>query len=170
MGRRAFWTAVVLAMTPGSLALAGLAVSAWQVGDPIVTYWDGPLLTDPVAHQALNGGYNVVQSWGVGEVPIAYSHNLRTMLRDAGVLTPDSLDNGPKQAALNALIDRYKASPAAYAYYIADEPGYSQFARLGALVDYIRRRDPKHVSYINLPYNWSSPSQLGYPDYNGYLD
>ena len=32
----------------------------WSVGEPIVTYWAGPELTDAAAQQMSEGGWNVV--------------------------------------------------------------------------------------------------------------
>lgn len=59
--RRAWRVVGVLAITLlGALTWAP-AVSAWTIGKPIVTYWDGPgVFDDRVANQAVNGGFNLV--------------------------------------------------------------------------------------------------------------
>ena len=38
----------------------GPPASAWKVGSPIVTYWAGPAMTDQVAQQMADGGFNLV--------------------------------------------------------------------------------------------------------------
>jgi hypothetical protein len=64
----------------GALAWAP-AVSAWAIGKPIVTYWDGPgVLDDRVANQAVNGGFNLVWVHSLAELNLAQEHGLRGLL------------------------------------------------------------------------------------------
>ena len=122
----------------------------WTVGTPIVMYWgDGKALTDARAEEAAVGGYNVVWITAVAQAKMAEQKGLRTILMHP-LLSVDSLDGGSRQASLDALIDAYQKSPAAYAYLIADEPPLPMLTGLGRLVEYIRLRDPGHLSYINI--------------------
>ena len=87
--------------------------SEWSLGTPIVTYWDGPILDDRVAHQAINGGFNLVWIHSIGALDIAEQHNLRGLWYGA-------LDD--------ATIAQIRHHPALYAYYIFDEPpGFTFF-------------------------------------------
>lgn len=132
---------------------------AWKVGTPIVTYWCGPAMTDAVAKQMADGGWNVV--WcGEGDLNTAHRHGLRGQLTHP-LLAPASLDDPKKREQLDALIARVRQHPALYAYYIIDEPNASQFAALGKLVAYLRERDPAHVAYINLFPTYATNKQLG---------
>jgi hypothetical protein len=134
--------------------------AAWQVGVPIATYWAGPSLTDAVAQQMVEGGFNLVWCGSEKELDVAQRHGLRGQLTD-GLLTPASLDDPQRRAQLDALIARVSKHPALYAYFIVDEPNAAQFAALGKLVVYLREHDPRHLAYINLFPTYATNEQLG---------
>ncbi|MGQ9588967.1 MAG: hypothetical protein ACUVYA_01590 [Planctomycetota bacterium] len=155
------------------LALGGVALAAegaprpaasepagsWSVGEPIVTYWCGPPLTDAVLRQMVEGGFNLV--WcHESELDLAARHGVRAHLTD-GVLSPASLETPEGIARLDALIERVRRHPALYSYHIVDEPSAAQFPALGKLVAHIRERDPAHLAYINLFPTYASNEQLG---------
>jgi len=142
------------------VAEAGPAAGSWQVGTPIVTYWCGPSLTDAVAQQMAEGGFNLVWCGNEKELDVAHQHGLRAQLTD-GLLTPASLDDPKRLEQLDALIARVSKHPALYAYHLIDEPDASQFPALGKLVAYLRRRDPSHLAYINLFPTYATNEQLG---------
>jgi len=142
-------------------AQADLKTAApWQVGAPIVTYWCGPSLTDAVAQQMAEGGFNLVWCGSETELDIAHRHGLRGQLTD-GLLTAASLDDPNRREQLDALIARVSKHPALYSYHLIDEPNASQFPALGKLVAYLRERDPAHLAYINLFPTYASNEQLG---------
>lgn len=179
-GRSTFCVAAILASTLSSMIpRQAVAAPAWNIGTPIVTYWEGPgslfsgqevygVLDNAAAQQVVGGGFNVACAATIQEVQLARWHGLRTMFQ-SDLFTSASLDGGTKQSQLNALIDQYKILPAAYSYHIADEPGAAQFSDLGRIVSYIRQRDPSHMAYINLFPNYASNSQLGTNSYDTYL-
>jgi hypothetical protein len=134
--------------------------ASWQVGTPIATYWAGPSLTDAVAQQMVEGGFNLVWCGSEKELDVAQRHGLRGQLSD-GLLTPASLDDSQRRAQLDALIARVSKHPALYAYFITDEPNASQFAALGKLVAYLHEHDPPHLAYINLFPTYATNEQLG---------
>ena len=136
------------------------AAVSWQVGTPIATYWAGPSLTDAVAQQMVEGGFNLVWCGSEKELDVAHRHGLRGQFT-SGLLTPASLDDSERREQLDALIGRVSKHPALYAYYIIDEPNASQFPALGKLVAYLRERDPLHLAYINLFPTYANNKQLG---------
>ncbi|RPJ20928.1 MAG: hypothetical protein EHM35_18880 [Planctomycetaceae bacterium] len=136
------------------------AAGSWQVGAPIVTYWCGPSLTDAVAQQMAEGGFNLVWCGSEKELDVAHRHGLRGQLTD-GLLTPASLDVPQRREQLDALIARVSRHPALYAYHLIDEPSASQFPALGRLVAYLRQCDPLHLAYINLFPTYATNEQLG---------
>ena len=147
----------------GSLQAAAPPVPAgatgWKVGTPIVTYWCGPAMTDAVATQMAEGGWNVV--WcSERELDVALRHGLRAQLTDP-LLAPASLDDPKQREKLDALIARVRVHPALYDYFITDEPSAAQFAALGRLVAYLRELDPAHLAYINLFPTYANNEQLG---------
>jgi hypothetical protein len=149
--------AFIVTVAPLSVA-AGRDVS-WKINTPIVTYWAGPPLTDSVARQMAEGGWNLV--WcGEKELDVAQRHGLRSQLQD-GLLAPGTLDNPEQRAKLDALITRVRNHPALYSYFITDEPSAAAFPALGKLVAYLRERDPAHLAYINLVPTYASNEQLG---------
>ncbi|MCR4414954.1 MAG: hypothetical protein NUV77_21255 [Thermoguttaceae bacterium] len=158
------WATVVLLVGLGvghGLAAAEVAptLPAWTVGTPIVTYWAGPAMSDAVAQQMAQGGFNLV--WcGEKDLDLVQRHGLRAQLQD-GLLAPASLDDPAKRQKLDALIDRVRNHPAMYSYFIVDEPSAGAFPALGKLVAYLRQRDPAHLAYINLFPTYANNEQLG---------
>ena len=105
-----------------------------------MTYWAGPPLTDVVARQMAEGGWNLV--WcGEKELDVAQRHGLRAQLQD-GLLAPGTLDNPGQRAKLDALIARVRHHPALYSYFITDEPSAAAFPALAKLVAYLRAARP----------------------------
>lgn len=165
LGRRVFSMALLSAISLSSSTLwaaetQAQAASTWTVGTPIVTYWAGPQLTDAVAQQMVDGGFNLVWCITEEELDVAQRHGLRAQLQNA-LLSPASLDNPAEKEKLDALIARVRTHPALYNYFITDEPSAVQFAALGRLVAYLRERDPAHMAYINLFPTYASNEQLG---------
>ena len=116
-------------------------------------------MSDEAAQQLKDGGWNLV--WcSEGELDAVQRHGLRAQLTD-GLLSPATLDDPAQREKLDALIERVKAHPALYDYFITDEPNASAFPALGRLVEYIRERDPAHPAYINLFPTYASNEQLG---------
>ncbi len=146
--------------------------ASWSVGIPIITYWCGPNLTDAVATQMAEGGWNLV--WcGEQGLDIAQRHGLRAQIQDA-LLTPATLSDPKRRAELDRFIARVSKHPAFYSYFITDEPGAAQFPALAKLVAYLRERDPRHLAYINLFPTYANNTQLGVegatvPAYREYL-
>ena len=132
---------------------------AWKVGTPMVTYWAGPPMTDAVARQMAEGGFNLV--WCTEkELDVAQRHGLRAQLRD-GLLSPAALEDPARREKLDALVARVRNHPALYSYFITDEPSAAEFPGLGKLVTYLRERDPAHLAYINLYPTYANNQQLG---------
>ena len=151
--------ALALASLVAGLVTAVAAGSTWKVGQPIVTYWAGPPMTDATATQMRDGGFNLV--WcGEKELDVAQRHGLRAQLTD-GLLSPTVLEQPAERAKLDALIGRVRSHPAMYAYFLTDEPNTTNFAGLGRLVAYLRERDPAHLAYINLFPTYANNEQLG---------
>jgi hypothetical protein len=136
------------------------AAVSWQVGTPIATYWAGPSLTDAVAQQMAEGGFNLVWCGSEKELDVAQRHGLRGQLTDS-LFTPAALDDPKRREQLDALIARVSKHPALYSYHLIDEPNASQFPALGRLVAYLRQHDPAHLAYINLFPTYATNEQLG---------
>ena len=128
---RTLAAAVLLAVTVIGSPLLGAETQrpAWKVGSPIVTYWAGPPMTDKVAQQMADGGWNLV--WcAENELDVAERHHLRAQLQD-GLLSPQVLDHPAERAKLDALVARVSRHPALYSYFLRDEPNAADFLALG---------------------------------------
>lgn len=133
--------------------------SRWRVGAPIVTYWASPAMTDALARQMAEGGWNVV--WCTEkDLDVVHRHGLRAQLSD-GLLSPSVLDQPAEREKLDALIRRVRNHPALYSYFLTDEPSAGAFPGLGKLVAYLGQRDPDHLAYINLFPTYANNQQLG---------
>ncbi|HEV8606811.1 MAG TPA: beta-galactosidase [Tepidisphaeraceae bacterium] len=147
---------ILIALNVGRLCFAA---DEWTVGTPIVTYYAGPTMSDAVARQMAEGGFNVV--WcSETQLDLLRRHGLRGMVHD-GLLNPAVLDKEDQTQKLDDLIERVKRHPAFYSYYIIDEPSASTFPALAKLTAHLRQRDPAHMPYINLFPTYASNDQLG---------
>ena len=158
------WAAVVLASGPGCLKPRGAdsgakVVATWELGTPIVTYWAGPPLTDAVAQQMAEGGWNLVWCTNEQQLDIAQRHGLRAQFQHG--LLSSSVDQPAQREQLAALVARVRTHPALYNYFIQDEPSAADFPALGRSVAYLRELDPQHKAYINLFPTYASNKQLG---------
>ncbi|MBM3880039.1 MAG: hypothetical protein FJ387_10020 [Verrucomicrobia bacterium] len=158
---RAGGWALLAALVCSSTAVGAdaAAAPAWQVGTPIVTYWAGPPMSDAVAQQMAEGGWNLV--WcAEKDLDLVHRHGLRAQLHDP-LLSPAALEVPAQREQLDALIRRVSLHPALYAYFITDEPNATNFVALGRLVAHLRERDSAHLAYINLFPTYASNAQLG---------
>jgi hypothetical protein len=159
---------------------ANATTPPWSLGSPIFSYcnylppqgtaaavesrygwpagYDPTTLTPEIARQAVAGGFNLVWINNLSQLPIAERYGLRAQYVISGHQPQNNLFFEPAAGwpepsdtpAINAMIDQFKASSAAYSYFIIDEPGATRFPQLAAIVSYIRHRDPSHLAYINL--------------------
>ena len=148
---------VVLIIFNSACAVAG--AEPWQIGAPITTYFEGPAISEKVAKEMADGGFNLI--WCTEqELDTESKYGLRAQLQ-VPELNPQTMNDPAQIAKLDALIERVKRHPAMYAYYITDEPNASLFPALGKLVTHLRERDPAHPAYINLFPTYANNDQLG---------
>jgi len=74
------------------------------------------------------------------------------------VLEPHQVD----EKALDGVIADYASHPALFGYMVRDEPGKEVFTTLGGINQYLLKKDPKHLPYINL-----LPNYANHPDWLG---
>ncbi len=111
------------------------APKTWQIGEPIVTYWAGPPMTDATAVQMKEGGWNLV--WcAEKELDTARRHGLRAMLQD-GLST--RLAGRSRQASHARRPHRPGKEPPALMLLPQRRPNTSVF-RPRRLTEYLRQR------------------------------
>ncbi len=145
-------------------------VSVWEIGTPIVGYYHGPgggidtrfgPLTPGMARKLVDGGFTLAWGSTVEDLDVAHAHGLRLDLIAQDLREPANLDDPIARARIDSVIDSVKDHPALYSYRIVDEPSAVRFPELARIVDYIRERDPAHVSHINLFPTYASAAALG---------
>lgn len=128
----------------------------WTLGKPIATYYADRGLTDAMASQMAEGGWNLVWASSVAQLNMAQTHGLRAMW------------TGPLD---DATVSTIRKHPALYAYFVIDEPSADKFPELADTVSRLRELDPSHVAYINLlACNVPPDPWMGTSDYLEYLD
>ncbi len=159
-----FGEAVVerVSLSPGAApaAPAPRPAGRWRLGKPIVTYWAGPAMSDALAEQLVQGGWNLAWARSPWDLDTLQRHGLRGLF-SSRLFRPKTLDSPDAKARLDALLDAVKTHPALYAYHIKDEPGAGAFADYARVADYIRRKDPAHLCYFNLFPLGAKNRQLG---------
>jgi hypothetical protein len=178
--RLAALVCAVVALWAAAPAQAGLA----PPGQLPIGFWCGPptaFVADAAAAAARMAeikaaGFNMASPPCEPPYDTATNQRVLTAAQQAGikVIVSDQrlMDAvaGGSTAQLDQVLADYASYPALGGYYLADEPLADAFSRLGAVVSYLRARDPEHPAYVNVNPDFASPGQLGVSDYATYLD
>lgn len=140
--------AAVLSLATQLPATPEVSNKCWQQDSLFITFCCAPPVSDASMKQIADQHFNLVPT-SEEALPIAEKYGLKITLQN-GLLHPSSLDDPAKQKQLDALIARVSKSPAMDSYYLYDEPQQFEFPMWARLVEYLRKRDPAHWSYINL--------------------
>ncbi|MCE9584721.1 MAG: hypothetical protein K8T20_19700 [Planctomycetes bacterium] len=161
------------------LGAAILVLSLDAVGraeDPefMISYWGGPPGADSTLQrykEVADCGFNVA-------MPPANGADLKANLKilDAckavgmkAIIQDWRLDlkAAPKDLTktLDAIMKDYAAHPALAGYMITDEPNASLFPAIATASQYLLKKDPTRLPFINLFPNYATPDQLGSANY-----
>src|SRR5688572_27280456 len=171
--------AVVIAVT----CMQSMASVARAQDDFVTSYWYGPppkFTTIEQYRRIKEANFNVVMPPGPPDASITPELNRRILdyCKELGLKAvifdprmPKSLAAADAKARVDAIVSDYADHSAMLAYFIVDEPNANEFAALGEVAAYLKRRDPKHPAYINLFPTYADPSaQLGTATYEEYVD
>lgn len=151
----------LLSLPPLAIASApNKPAQTWKQDRIWITFWSAPPDTDQMLKQVALENFNLTWTSEKG-LDVAARYGLRAMLHEEAVLNPQSLDDPQKKKQLDAMIDRVKGHKALEAYFLRDEPKFTEFANWARLVAYLKERDPAHVAFINLQPCYATPKQLG---------
>jgi hypothetical protein len=134
----------------------------------IISFWCGPPKAEATLEryqEVADCGFNVAFiSCNEPDDPLTRLELCRQVGIKAmiGIDLPASETAPDFQKVLDTQIAKYASHPALHSYVIDDEPGREKFARLGAINQYLLKKDPTHLPYINL-----LPNYAGHPDWNG---
>jgi hypothetical protein len=159
--------------------LLGTSAGARADKEFLISFWFGP----PKAETTLKRYQEIAECGFTAVLPPAYGSDVKTnkkildLCKKAGLkaFLEDSrlLAKQPKAAGfarnLDGVLADYAAHPALAGYFLTDEPSAGQFPLLGAVNQYLRKKDPKHIPFINLLPNYASAEQLGTPTYEKHV-
>ena len=192
--RRLSWMLVSFAMVSSGPALSGpeQTAFAWELDEPIVTYWGGWSMGPTVAEYVADGNINLIWAsesegsrYGRYFLDLAEQNGLNALWMDTAFnegYELGDLNIPAKKAYIDDTIDdlnemfvgvggtmvpRY---PAFFGYYLYDEPTADKFAEIAEIRDYLRVRDPEHLAYVNISGLWHITSQQQVDDYQTYLN
>src|SRR5574344_359829 len=139
-----------IAVLGAAMVFAAGFAGAWEMGDPIVTYWAGPgypgdpKLTDASLKQLKDAGFNLTWATTPGELDIAQRNGFRVLYFNGDINNPAALKDAAAAAKLKAAVDAVKAHPALYQYFLTDEPPATKFAQWADLTALVNKADPAH--------------------------
>ncbi len=171
---------------PATVVLAAAAVlfaaprvNAVDGNDFIISYWCGPpsggnydsqyaeIAECNFTHAMYpNNGASPAQNKAI--LDACEKYGLKYFPYDGRVLAHAPGD--PKFSEnLDAMIADYRNHPALAGFFLGDEPGPGSFAQLAAVNQYLLKKEPKRLPFINLLPNYVDEKYIGMK-YNEYVD
>lgn len=112
------------------------------------------------------GGFTGVITW-FNDIPfhrrlldICRSAGLKAWLGDFRLLTPRDAPRGRFRHNLDELIRDHRQHPALGGYYLQNHPRVSDFSHLADVTRYLRKHDPEHRPFINVPSHFPGLSRF----------
>ena len=152
----------------------------WKPKDFPISFWCGPPEKDATPErfkEIAEAGFNY--TFPACEGPFTTEGNVKILdgAKAAGIKAfiyedevPVAITGVPDATKrLDAMVAAYSRHPALAGYFIMDEPSADKFAGLAEVVEYLRKKDPKHPAYINLWPNNAGAKRIGIASYNEYL-
>ncbi|MCY2925736.1 MAG: hypothetical protein NT031_09900 [Planctomycetota bacterium] len=150
----------------------------------IISYWCGPPKEQATLErykEIAECGFNMTfpdncwepaskeqQEHNLKVLDLCQQAGLKALIWDGDMIQPEGWKPPTPQEipgiekAMDGIIERYSSHPALLAYMIIDEPGTSAFDRIGVINQYLLKKDPKHLPYINLLPNYTAPGLPAY--------
>jgi hypothetical protein len=154
--------------TSCSKRIIGAHKTGWKQNDFLISYCCSAPPIEQSMINAKNENFNLVPAW-IEALDFAEKHGIKVML-EHGLLHPETAYSKEKLEQLDELIDKVKDHPALGAYYVYDEPQPTHFHAVAALVDRIRKRDPNHLSFVNMLPIYAVEGKRGTDPGRTYLD
>ena len=165
------WAAASLAAASAFATEAQPTVSAWDPGEPVVSYWGGPgwmsgnpqcpPLNETWVKQLKEGGFNVAWAATPADLDLLAKYEMRAIYKPNFMNYGLVFSDPAKEKAAIEELNRTKDHPALYVYQLRDEPSAKRFVSVAKEVEWLRRVDPKHPAWINLLPTYANNEQLG---------
>jgi hypothetical protein len=118
-------------------------------------------------------GFNLAGFVAPGHLDLVSKAGLKGIVADSSIQVDDAesgLDEAQIDQRAAALVQRVGQHPAAFGYYLKDEPGAQFFPGLSEWVEAFRKKAPQACAYINLFPNYASSRQMNVSTYAEYLE
>ncbi len=146
-----------------------------------LSFWCGPpdpYITPQQYKRIKDAGFNCIMPPCEGRASVERNRKILNTARDVGLKAFVEDERMPlaitgvegAREKLDAIVADYSRHPAFAGYYLTDEPSALAFSGLAEIVAYLRDKDPRHPSYINLFPNYASAQQLGTATYEQHVE
>jgi hypothetical protein len=135
--------------------------------------WDFPSGDLEMYRQIRACGFNLAGFVPPEQLDLVQEAGLKALVFDRSIHAGNAeavLEDAEILSRVKAVVKRVDKHPAAFGYYLRDEPGASIFPGLGKWAQACKIADPKALAYINLFPNYASPAQLETETYQEYLE
>ncbi len=125
----------------------------WKLEKPIVGYWAGPQITDELAVQLEEGGWNLAWGMTVSDLDIMQKHGIRGILW----VTIPAAKSPENDQRLRWWLDSVRHHPAVLAVHCGDEPGGARMDAASKGVAFFMKEAPELLHFNNMyPINASN--------------
>lgn len=141
--------------------------------DFAILAWGGAPADKAVLADIRDCGFNLAGFVAVDGLDAVAEAGLKCFVSDPSVHVSDSVADLPDKEVLDrvqVLTARVNNHPAAFGYYLRDEPSARMWPALARQVMAIRASAPQAKSYINLFPNYASAAQLGTDTYEEHVE
>lgn len=130
----------------------------WKQKDFLISYCCEAPANETSIVNAKSQCFNLIPAWQE-TLDFAQKHNVKIML-EHGLLHPTTVHSAEKLKQLDGLISKLKNHPGLGAYYVFDEPQSAAFHDVAVLVEFLRKRDPYHLAFVNMLPIYGVPGKL----------
>lgn len=144
-----------------------------EATDFAILPWDWPIGDQETFNQMRECGFNLAGFVAPEHLDLVKQAGLKGIVfeRNNQVGNAEAqLDEKEIALRVEALVNRVDHHPAAFGYYLRDEPGADIYPGLRRWADAYKKFTPGSLAYINLFPNYASAEQMNVPTYADYLE
>ena len=173
------WYLLLISFT---LALCTTTAFGASVGgnEFVISFWCAPPNTEPMDaryKEVSQAGFNITMppcgattvKDNLAILDVCRKYGMKTIIGDDRIMAKEPSD--PEfEKNLDAVIADYAKHPAFYGYHLTDEPNAGAFPKLAAINQYLLKKDPAHLPFINLLPTYGNGAMWGTPTYEEHVE